>query len=63
MGELCPWPEKWNESEEENAEPAEPVQLALTGGGHTEAGKGLVAMAAGAVAPAADDNHTTSKPP
>ena len=39
MGEFPPWPEKWKESEEENAEPTEPVQLALTGGGHTAEGK------------------------
>jgi hypothetical protein len=40
MGECSPWPENSKESEEENAEPTEPVQLALTGGGHTAEGKG-----------------------
>jgi hypothetical protein len=39
MVEEEPKPEKVKESEEENAEPAVPVQLALAGGGHRAEGK------------------------
>ena len=39
MDDVPPRPEKLNESAEENAEPAAPVQLALTGGGHTAGGR------------------------
>ena len=51
MAEFSPWPEKRKASEGENAAPAEPVQLALTGGGHSAAGKGPLAT------PAAPDNR------
>jgi hypothetical protein len=39
MGEEDPRPKNVKESEEENVEPAAPVQLALTGGGHTAEGR------------------------
>ena len=40
MAEEALRPEKLKDSEEENAAPRAPVQLALSGGGHTEGGKG-----------------------